>query len=148
VPTPTPIGAAIVGVEEADGEFWACVPTLEPLKLLGMQLNGCRLAFLRPHLAVVSLRNGALIVRGACRQGGCLSLAPLWSRLGPSPFHPMRMPWVSLHPSQITIAAAAAATGSARAREARHYTRQERRAEEGRRFNQIQGCTDGCGGQS
>jgi len=38
-----------------------------------------------------------------------------WHRCGagwvPSPFHPMRMWWVSLHPSIITIAAAAAATG-------------------------------------
>mmetsp|Transcript_17314 Transcript_17314/g.19948 ORF Transcript_17314/g.19948 Transcript_17314/m.19948 type:complete len:203 (-) Transcript_17314:223-831(-) len=65
-----------------------------------------------------------------------------WHRCGagwvPSPFHPMRMWWVSLHPSIITIAAAAAATGYT-AREARHYTRQERKAEEGRAGSVVEG---------
>jgi len=87
-------------------------------------------------------------VRGADRQGGCLSLAPLWSRSGAQPSTlevlSIQCKWSSWRGCVITIAAAAAA------REAR--TRQERRAEEGRadgsvvegigRFNLIQGHTE------
>mmetsp|Transcript_13954 Transcript_13954/g.17103 ORF Transcript_13954/g.17103 Transcript_13954/m.17103 type:complete len:168 (+) Transcript_13954:176-679(+) len=50
-----------------------------------MQLDGCRLAFLRPHLAVVCLRNGALYVlelhdggSDCCGAGWVPSPAPSW----------------------------------------------------------------------